>query len=66
MSVFHLEDEIRCGKTFTMGSGYAALSSATATLANSGEDNQTNVIMNLNDLDEVGVKPRVLMIFLQE
>lgn len=45
------------GKTFTMGSGYATLSTAMASIS-STESQMT--ILNLNDLDEVGVIPRVL------
>ncbi|RNA29301.1 chromosome-associated kinesin KIF4A [Brachionus plicatilis] len=45
------------GKTFTMGSDYAALSSAMASVSN--VDIQTSSILNMNDLDQVGVIPRV-------
>lgn len=44
------------GKTFTMGSGYVSLQSATSTF----NDNAASNIININDLDDVGVIPRVL------
>jgi kinesin family protein 4/21/27 len=45
------------GKTFTMGSGYVSLQSATSTFSS---DQAASNTININDLDDVGVIPRVL------